>query len=141
MNSSAKLPRSRMLKTPADIGRGLKYGKRFSGKYMSIYLVPAGIIRRKMAADALKNESGESYPSFAVLVRKKCGKAHRRNRLKRLAREYYRLNQNRLPGFAAVIFSLERNVGEDADLMSDLEKLIGRIGVFLSSRNSGTLKK
>jgi len=116
-----------MLKFPADIGRGLKYGRRYSGKFMSIYLVPAGIIRRRMEADTLKNESGETIPSFAVLVRKKCGKAHRRNRLKRLAREYYRLNQNKFLGFDAVIFSLERNVDEDADLKSDLEKLTGRI--------------
>jgi ribonuclease P protein component len=119
MKCSAELPRSRVLKVRADISRGLKYGKKYSGKYLTLVIVLPGIIRTRRGEN--KNET--SAAKMAVLVRKKCGKAYQRNRIKRIVREFYRLNQDKFPNAEAIIFSLESFIDSEEEFKQELSTL------------------
>ena len=60
---------------------------------------------------------------MAVLVKKKCGKAHRRVRLKRIVREFYRTNRNLFPDCEAVLFSLESPVYDEKKFKYELSAI------------------
>jgi len=52
---------------------------------------------RRGAMRLYQADNGRGYARFGVSVSKSCGGAVERNRIKRLAREAFRLNQERLP--------------------------------------------
>ena len=123
MKCSAKLPRRRFLKVRADISRSFRFGTRINGEYLTLIVVPKGIIR--VAIDKHEDADGE-FQKTAVLVKRSCGKASRRVRLKRLVREFYRLNQQLFPGCEAVIFSLEKAVDDEKKFKEELMELTKR---------------
>lgn len=93
---------------------------RISGEYITIIIVSKGIIRDSKEK---KSDSTGNYQRTAVLVKKSCGKANRRVRIKRLVREFYRLNQDLFPDCEAVIFSLEGAVDDEKKFKEELLRL------------------
>ena len=63
-------------------------------EYLSIYQHGTRIQARHFTIVAQKNELG--YGRLGITVSKKVGDAVRRNRIKRLIREFFRLNKTRL---------------------------------------------
>ena len=109
VNSSAplrfKLPRNRMLKRRAEIREVLEQGKRHSGKYVNIFIKTADRER------------------FAVLVPRRLGNAVKRNRMKRLAREIYRLHPDWFRN-VSVVFFIKRYHPKFADLLEEIHQLV-----------------
>lgn len=95
------------LKLNKDFHRLYSRGKNFVSGYTVVY--------------ALKNRSGKSR--LGLTVSKSIGKAVKRNRLKRLMRESYRLMENKInPGFDIVIVARSRALGKtQAQIQRDIE--------------------
>ncbi len=76
-----KLPKRRILRKNKDFQRVYRYGRSYADRYMVLYVFSAPPLGKKVG--------------FAA--GKKLGNAVIRNRVKRLLRETYRLNQQSLP--------------------------------------------
>jgi ribonuclease P protein component len=118
MKSEAKLPRSRILKSRAEIGRIFKKGIWIQGEYLNLIISPLGMFEKT---------GNRLSPKFAVLVNKKCGRAVKRNRLKRIAREFFRSNRNLFQRCYAVIFSFDRIVDDEPSLKKEMVELANRV--------------
>ena len=72
----------------------------------------------------LARENGKEYARLGLVVSKKSDKrAVVRNRVKRIARESFRLNQERLKGLDIVVLSKRGiNQKENSEIFSDLDK-------------------
>ena len=69
-------------------------------------------------------ENGLDHPRIAVVVRKKIGKAVYRNRLRRLVKEFYRLNKEMFRNYdVVVLFRAKSKDLKDAKL-GDIEKIL-----------------
>ncbi len=94
-----------MLKTPAEIKRVLDHGRRVAGRWVNIYRLPQKDTR------------------FAVLVSRRLGKAVRRNHMKRLVREIYRLHPEWFEHRHTVIY-LKRFRNNFLDLQNEIKRLV-----------------
>ena len=125
MNYSAKLPRSESLKKSSDIQRVLKSGRRIKGEFITIIFTFKG----KVLAER-NGYIGSGRTKYAVLVNKKCGKAVRRNRIKRIIREFYRLHKSVFIDAETVIFKVDRFIEDDSKLLQELTVLGKKIILF-----------
>ena len=79
------LPKEARLLKRADFLRVYEHGKRFEGRFMTVFILPASTERHRVGITATK---------------KAIGKAHDRNRAKRLLRETFRLSRPELDAIA-----------------------------------------
>ena len=93
------------LKKNYEFKRVLNRGKCINGKFLAIYVFP----------NKLKN----LRVGFAI--GKKAGKAHDRNRIRRLIRENYRLVENRLKLGIDIIFVWKNKIPADKLLYKQIE--------------------
>ena len=80
------LPKEARLLKRADFLRVYEHGKRFEGRFMTVFILPASVDRHRVGITATK---------------KGIGKAHDRNRAKRLLRETFRLSRAELDAIEA----------------------------------------
>ena len=74
-------------------------------------------------------ENGLGFSRMAVIVKKKVGKAHVRNRLKRLVREAYRRNKGIFPDSFDMVFVFRSEVSEKAKELSywEVEEVLRKL--------------
>lgn len=93
-------------------------GKFYRGKYITIYI----------------NENKEDKNKIGIAISKKLGKANKRNRLKRLIRESYRLQKDNLQKGYNIVFIWNKQ----ADILNntyknvseDMQKLFLKAGIL-----------
>jgi len=76
-----RLPKDGRLRKPAEFRRVYECGKRFEGRFVTVFIVPSETIFQRLGITASKKISN---------------KAHDRNRAKRLLREAFRLSRAEL---------------------------------------------
>ena len=76
-----RLPKSGRLRKPAEFRLVYERGKRFEGRYLTVFIVPSATVFQRLGITASKKISN---------------KAHDRNRAKRLLRETFRLSRAEL---------------------------------------------
>lgn len=81
-----RLPKSARLAKPAEFRRVYEQGKRFEGRFMTVFILPTKNQAHRLGITASK---------------KAIGKAHERNRAKRLLRESFRLSRAELDAITA----------------------------------------
>ena len=72
-------------------------------------------------------ENGLKITRLGITVSKKTGNAVKRNKVKRLVREYFRLNQNTLPSGHDIVFVA--NKGIEGLMFSDLKEELSEINM------------
>lgn len=78
---SFTLPKEARLLKRAEFLRVYEHGRRIEGRFMTVFILPSDLDRHRVGVTATK---------------KAIGKAHDRNRCKRLLRETFRLSRNEL---------------------------------------------
>ncbi|MEA3486432.1 MAG: ribonuclease P protein component [Thermodesulfobacteriota bacterium] len=87
---------------------GKKERVRKRKSYLNIYQRGVRVHSSSFTVILSPNPSGEKR--FGVAVSKKVGNAVKRNRIKRLLREFFRLNKDRLPDSRDVVIIAKKNV-------------------------------
>ncbi|MGC8866937.1 MAG: ribonuclease P protein component [Elusimicrobiales bacterium] len=81
---------------------------------------------------ALKVCENEGF-KFAVITAKECGNSVKRNRIKRLTREYFRLNQRRIKNFYVLIrYKRDPGFRRYCDAEKFFEKIFAEKDLFRS---------
>ena len=112
------LPKESRLLKRADFLRVYEHGKRFEGRFMTVFILPATTERHRVGITATK---------------KAIGKAHDRNRAKRLLRETFRLSRVELDAINAKydwVLNARRSIlrVKLEKPLAEFKQLVARIG-------------
>lgn len=123
-------PRHRILRR-ADFGRTYGEGRRAHGRFVAVFC------RRR-----LEDEPGGEFWRLGITATRKSGNAVRRNRQRRLVREYFRLNQHWLPGGYDFVVNTRSGLSgvSLAELGEDLDRVMWKFG-FRSPAGSNAESK
>lgn len=126
-----RLPKSGRLRKPAEFKRVYGSGKRFDGRFMTVFIMPSGTDAQRLGITASKKIST---------------KAHDRNRAKRLLREAFRLNKAELDELVTKfdwVLNARRSLLQ-VKLEKPLEEfrqIIAKVKIFESQKGENTLSK
>ncbi len=111
-------PRHRILRR-ADFQLTYGEGRRAHGRFVAVFC-------RRRARD----EPGGEFWRLGITATRKSGNAVRRNRQRRLVREYFRLNQHWLPGGCDFVVNTRSGLSTAslAELAKDLDRVMQRFG-------------
>jgi ribonuclease P protein component len=76
------------------------------------------------AETALGAEQAEPDTRFGISITRKAGNSVRRNRLKRIIREFLRNNKRSWPENKMVVIRIKAPVTDEADLVAELEDML-----------------
>ena len=109
-------------------------GKRYSGRYLSVFVL------RDLAAKRLMRENPEKeyYNRFGVSVTKRVGGAVQRSRVKRILRAGYRAVEPEIKkGFLIVVSPRDGILAaKSTDVERELRKGFGKMEMFLGSNQT-----
>ncbi len=113
---SARLTKAERVLKRRDFLLAGRYGKRFSTQGITL------LVNRNRA-------NTQGLTRLGLTAARKVGKAHERNRIKRLCREYFRLNKAKFQsGYDyVVIFRKGHDIDSLADLEARFESLFAKI--------------
>ncbi len=114
---SFNLPKSARLRASGEFRRVYAGGLRYNGQFVTLFLLPNGLDTHRLGVTA---------------TRKAVGKAHDRNRAKRLLREGFRLNKAALetvPVKCDWVFNAKRSLLDTklAGPLAELERIMRRV--------------
>lgn len=105
------------LKKNYEFKNVLDRGKFYRGKYITVYC----------------NRNKKQKNVIGIAIGKKLGKATKRNRLKRLIRESYRLQKNELEQGYNFVFLWNKNQSQDCkcqEVQADMRQLFQKAGIL-----------
>ncbi|HLD46590.1 MAG TPA: ribonuclease P protein component [Desulfobaccales bacterium] len=105
---TARFPKAARLRHRQEFLRAQAQGKRFHTRHFGVTLAPMA----------------EGHPRLGLVATRRLGKAVRRNRVKRLLREFFRRHRTTLPAFDLVIMAKK---GAAALEYHQVEEELGRL--------------
>jgi ribonuclease P protein component len=125
-----RLPKGARLRKPAEFRRVYAEGRRFEGRFMTAFIAP----------------SDTSFQRFGVTASKKAiGKAHDRNRAKRLIREAFRLSKaelNELNTKFDWVLNARRSLLKVKleEPLAEFRQIVAKVKIFESQKGENTSK-